>query len=118
MIQLDIRSRTKDPTPTPSVVRNPTPPKNLRLRNPGNHFKPLITSEMNRVVLTFSIVCFQLIDVCGGRCLWKEHSSMVLFSESYIYSLSRQRDNFKCKLSFSYPDVNLQYLYRKQVSIY
>jgi len=43
---------------------------------------------------------------------------MVLFSESYIYSLSRQRDNFKCKLSFSYPEVNLQYLYRKQVSIY
>jgi len=31
MIQLDIRSRTKNPTP--SVVRNPTPtpPKNLRL---------------------------------------------------------------------------------------
>jgi len=27
MIQLDIRSRTKNPTPTPSVVRNPTPPK-------------------------------------------------------------------------------------------
>ena len=24
----------KNPTPTPSVVRNPTPPKNLRLRNP------------------------------------------------------------------------------------
>jgi len=27
MIQLDIRSRTKNPTSTPSVVRNPTPPK-------------------------------------------------------------------------------------------
>jgi len=24
-----------NPTPTPNVVRNPTPPKNLRLRNPG-----------------------------------------------------------------------------------
>jgi len=37
MIQLDIWSRTKNPTLTPSVVRNPTPPKNLRLllRNPG-----------------------------------------------------------------------------------
>jgi len=36
MIQLVIRSRsgTKKSTPTPSVVRNPTPPKNLRLRNP------------------------------------------------------------------------------------
>jgi len=33
MIQLDIRSRTKNPTP--SVVRIPTPPKNLRLRNPA-----------------------------------------------------------------------------------
>jgi len=35
MIQLDIRSRTKNPTP--SVDRNPTPPKNIRprLRNPG-----------------------------------------------------------------------------------
>jgi len=35
MIQLDIRSRTKNPIapPTPSVVRNPTPPKNLRLRS-------------------------------------------------------------------------------------
>ena len=31
MMQLDIRSRTKNPTLTPSVVRNPTPPKNLRL---------------------------------------------------------------------------------------
>jgi len=32
MIQLDIRSRTKNPTP--SAVRNPTSPKNLRLRDP------------------------------------------------------------------------------------
>jgi len=33
MIQLDIRSRTNNPTPTHRVVRNPTPtpPKNLRL---------------------------------------------------------------------------------------
>jgi len=33
MMQLDIRSRsrTKKPTPTPSVVRNPTPSKNLQL---------------------------------------------------------------------------------------
>jgi len=31
MIQLDFRSRTKNPTPTPMVVTNPTPPKNLRL---------------------------------------------------------------------------------------
>jgi len=31
VIQLDFWSRTKNPTP--SVVRNPTPPKNLRLRN-------------------------------------------------------------------------------------
>jgi len=42
MIQLDIRSRTKNPTPTSGVVRNPTPtpPNNLRirirLRNPGS----------------------------------------------------------------------------------
>jgi len=35
MIQLDIRSRTKNPTPTRGVVGNPTPPKNLRLRNPA-----------------------------------------------------------------------------------
>jgi len=37
MIQLDIRSRTKNPTP--SVVKNPTPtpPKNLRLRNPDTN---------------------------------------------------------------------------------
>jgi len=42
MIQLDILSwsRTKNPTPTPSAVRNPTPCKNLRLlttrlRNPA-----------------------------------------------------------------------------------
>ena len=36
MIQLGTRSRTKNPTATPSVVRNPTPtpPKNLRLSNP------------------------------------------------------------------------------------
>jgi len=34
MIQLDFWSQTKNPTPTPSVVRNPTAPKNLRLRNP------------------------------------------------------------------------------------
>jgi len=44
MIQLDIWSRsrtkkttrTKNPTPTPSVVRNPTltPPKNIRLLTP------------------------------------------------------------------------------------
>ena len=27
MIQLDIRSRTKNPTLIPNVVRNPTPPK-------------------------------------------------------------------------------------------
>ena len=32
LIKLDIRSRTKNQTP--SAVRNPTPPKNLRLRNP------------------------------------------------------------------------------------
>jgi len=32
MMPLDIWSRTRNPTPTPSVVRNPTPPKNLRLR--------------------------------------------------------------------------------------
>jgi len=33
MIQFDFRSRswTKNSTPTPSVVKNPTPPKNLRL---------------------------------------------------------------------------------------
>jgi len=31
MIQLDIRSWTKNPTPTPSVVRNSTPPKILGL---------------------------------------------------------------------------------------
>ena len=45
MIQMDIRSRTKNPTPTqtPSVVRNPsqTPSKNLdslrlRLRSPAD----------------------------------------------------------------------------------
>jgi len=35
MIQLDLRSRTKNPTPTPSVVKNPTPPEHLRLRHPG-----------------------------------------------------------------------------------
>jgi len=35
MIQLRIRSRTK--SPTPSVVRNPISPKNLRLRNPGRY---------------------------------------------------------------------------------
>jgi len=40
MIQLDFRSRIFNPTPTPSVVRNPTPHKNLRLlatptRQPG-----------------------------------------------------------------------------------
>ena len=35
-IQLDIRSRTKDPTPTPNVVMNRIPPKNLRiLRTPA-----------------------------------------------------------------------------------
>jgi len=34
MIQLDIRIRTKNPTPTPSVIKDPAPPKNLRLRNP------------------------------------------------------------------------------------
>jgi len=36
MIQLDFWSRTKNPTLTPSVVRNPmpTPPKSLRLCNP------------------------------------------------------------------------------------
>ena len=41
MIQLDIRIRTKNPTPTPSVVRNPTPtpPKSLRLCNPGLKYK-------------------------------------------------------------------------------
>jgi len=35
MIHLDIRSQTKNPTPTPSVIRNPTPLKtseSLRLR--------------------------------------------------------------------------------------
>jgi len=32
MIRLDIRSGTKNPTPTPSVVGNPTPPNSLRLR--------------------------------------------------------------------------------------
>jgi len=37
MIQLDIRSRTKNPNPTPSVVRYPTPPKNPRLRNPASN---------------------------------------------------------------------------------
>jgi len=33
MIQLDFRSRsrTENPTPSPSVVRNATPPKHLRL---------------------------------------------------------------------------------------
>jgi len=31
MIQLDFRSRIKNPTPTSSVLRIPTPPKNLRL---------------------------------------------------------------------------------------
>jgi len=49
MIQLDIRSqsRTKNPIPTPSVVRNPTltPPKTsdslrLRLRNPASAPSP------------------------------------------------------------------------------
>jgi len=34
MIQLDFRSWTKNPTPTASLVRNPTLLKNLRLRNP------------------------------------------------------------------------------------
>jgi len=34
-MQLDFRSRIMDPTP--SGLRNPTPPKNLRLRNPGNN---------------------------------------------------------------------------------
>jgi len=37
MIELDVQSRTKNPTPIPSVVRNPTPPKNLRLCNPGSN---------------------------------------------------------------------------------
>jgi len=31
VIQLDFRSGTKNPTPTPGVVRNPTPQKSLRL---------------------------------------------------------------------------------------
>jgi len=35
MIQLDIRSRTKNPTP--GVVKNPTTAKNLGLRNPGEN---------------------------------------------------------------------------------
>jgi len=35
MIQLEIRSRTKNPPATPSAVKNATPPKNLRLRNPA-----------------------------------------------------------------------------------
>ena len=48
MIQLDIRnrSRTKNPTPTPSVVRNPTRPKNLWLlktQNPAPTSQPCST---------------------------------------------------------------------------
>jgi len=31
MMELDFRNQTKNPTPTPSAVRNSTPPKNLRL---------------------------------------------------------------------------------------
>jgi len=31
MIQLDFRSQTENLNPTPSVARNPTPTKNLRL---------------------------------------------------------------------------------------
>jgi len=44
MIQFGIRSRAKNPTPTPSVT-NPTPPKNLRLRNPPLHCLRLRLSQ-------------------------------------------------------------------------
>jgi len=38
MIQLKFRSRiVKNPIPIPSVLRNPTPPKIFRIRNPGTH---------------------------------------------------------------------------------
>jgi len=56
MIQLNCRSRTKNPTPTPMVVRNPTPPKNLllriwlRLHKPGGNAKMLPT-------VTFAFKC-------------------------------------------------------------
>jgi len=33
MIRLDLRSRRKNPIPTPTVLWNPTPPKNLRLKD-------------------------------------------------------------------------------------
>jgi len=44
MIQVDFRSRSRIKNPTLSMLRNPTPPKILRLllRNPGYRHKLLL----------------------------------------------------------------------------
>jgi len=68
MIQLDIQSRTKNPTPNPSVVMNPapTPPKTsdslrlrLRLRNPGCRLWAVWTQKIFDRAISGTLVTWQ-----------------------------------------------------------
>jgi len=88
---LDIRSQTKNPTPTPIVVRNPTSPKNIRLRNLGNmqwvvslkqnQWLPLTTSRIFQSLSRRS--CFTL-GQWGGD--WVEPSSYNFVTASVLLS--------------------------------
>jgi len=55
MIELDFLSWKKNPTPAPTVFRNPTTtaPKNLRLRNPVFHrFSQSLSANFGRQFAT------------------------------------------------------------------
>jgi len=55
MIKLECRCPIKNPTAASSVLRNLTPPKNLRLRNPGgNH----LFLEKNNIFSAIAFVLF------------------------------------------------------------
>jgi len=61
MIELDFRSRsrTKKTTPTSSVVRNPTPPKNLRLlANPIPTTQPCSKRQKSKLKMIFPPLLF------------------------------------------------------------
>ena len=78
MIQLDIRGRTIKSTPTPSVVRNPTPHKNLRTPPPLLYRWKYMCNGSQIVMeecLIWNILCctvirpfyhFKLLGLCVG----------------------------------------------------
>ena len=59
----------KNPTPTPSVVRNPTPPKNLRLRNPGKR-----GSGLSRRVWNTTLLCYGFRAHIHSQHTWKANA--------------------------------------------